>query len=165
LQVDNEVYKPYVTYIRDEHNVPHKVVDLHSRDVGISRDECPKLVKVEVHTDVQETEGEILIHCDIVGVTKELMSITMKGNLLTIEGERKITQATSPPSIEESAQKDNKWHLLERRFGSFKRQFTLPNSVDLTVDPKACMKNGELTITLKKKHSPTNLTKKINVLE
>jgi len=66
--------------------------------------------------DVAETEDEYIVKASIPGIDPEDLDITYSDNLLTIKGE---TQ-------EESETKEGKYHMRERRFGSFVRSVTIP---------------------------------------
>jgi HSP20 family protein len=61
--------------------------------------------------------------------------------LLTISGENEEKK--------EESDKDKKWHRVERKFGSFKRQIQLPQGIDHTAI-NAAHKDGLLTITIPK---------------
>jgi HSP20 family protein len=58
---------------------------------------------------------------------------------LTIRGEK----------TEEREQKEKDYHVSERRYGSFRRMLTLPDSVD-AAKVAAEMKNGVLSVVLPK---------------
>ncbi|MGH9509596.1 MAG: Hsp20/alpha crystallin family protein, partial [Terriglobales bacterium] len=59
---------------------------------------------------------------------------------LTLRGERKF----------EKEEKEENFHRIERRYGSFTRSFTLPNTVD-TENVKAEYANGVLSVRLPKR--------------
>jgi HSP20 family protein len=64
----------------------------------------------------------------------------MENNTLTVKGERKF----------ETEEKEENFHRIERRYGSFVRSFTVPQTVD-TENVQANYDAGVLTITLAKK--------------
>jgi len=66
----------------------------------------------------------------------------VENQTLTVKGERKF----------ESEEKQENFHRIERRYGSFVRTFTLPQTVD-TGAVKATCDAGILTITLAKKEA------------
>lgn len=89
--------------------------------------------------DVHETEDEYHIKADVPGVDPKDIDITLENNVLTLKGERSTEQAKS----EEGARH------VERAYGAFVRQFTLPNTADTeNVDARA--DNGVLHLTIKK---------------
>ncbi|MFN2372450.1 MAG: Hsp20/alpha crystallin family protein, partial [Cyclonatronaceae bacterium] len=72
-------------------------------------------------------------------IKKDEVKIELEDNTLTVSGERKF----------EKEEKNKRYHLVESRFGTFKRSFTLPRHIDNTsIDAK--MNEGILNITIKK---------------
>ncbi|HET6263436.1 MAG TPA: Hsp20/alpha crystallin family protein, partial [Usitatibacter sp.] len=65
------------------------------------------------------------------------VDVRVENNVLTLRGERKF----------ESEVKREKYHRVERAYGTFSRSFTLPNVVD-TEKIKAEYKDGVLQVTL-----------------
>ena len=89
--------------------------------------------------DVSEIENEIIVHAEIPGVDAKDIDVTIDGKQLTIKGERK----------QEYEDKDNNYHHIERRYGTFSRSFELPSHVDgNNID--AVYKDGVLTLKLPK---------------
>ncbi len=90
--------------------------------------------------DIVEDSDSLHIHADLPGMTKEDIKIGVESYTLTVSGERRAPQ-------DEDAKET--WHRGERTYGTFKRVFTLPT----TVDPEkvsAEYRNGVLTMTLPK---------------
>jgi HSP20 family protein len=73
-------------------------------------------------------------------VKQEDLDIRLENNTLVVKGERKFEQT----------EKAENFHRIERRFGSFVRSFTLPQTVD-TEGVTASSDAGVLTISLSKK--------------
>lgn len=71
--------------------------------------------------NVEETNDEVILSAELPGMTQENISIELENNVLTISGE-KTEERT------EGAE-DRRYHLWERRYGSFNRSFTLPRTV------------------------------------
>jgi HSP20 family protein len=90
--------------------------------------------------DVYEDEKKIVLMLEVPGVKSEELDIRMEKQRLTVKGERRF-------SNEEKAEN---FHRIERRFGSFVRSFTLPQTVD-NDGVSAAYDAGVLTITLAKK--------------
>lgn len=75
---------------------------------------------LEAACDVTETKDKYLLHVDMPGVAKDDVSIDCTNNSISISAEKK----------KELVDKDSKPHRIERRYGSIKRTFTLPDGVD-----------------------------------
>lgn len=89
--------------------------------------------------DVSQDEKNIFIEAEIPGVKKGDIKVSVKNNILTVEGEK------NKPNDEEGV----KWFRTERVFGAFKRSFTLPKNTD-TNSIEAKHENGTLNIKLNK---------------
>jgi HSP20 family protein len=88
--------------------------------------------------DVRANEEEIVFACDVPGLRHEDLDVTIESNRLTIKGRRSYAGGA----------KDRVW--LGRKYGSFARTFTLPESVD--VDRlSAELADGVLTVRIPKK--------------
>jgi len=90
--------------------------------------------------DVVERDDAIEVRAELPGMKAEDIDIGVQGNTLTLSGEKKEEQ--------ERREGENYYHV-ERRYGMFRRELTLPAGVDATkVD--ASYKDGILTIQLPK---------------
>jgi HSP20 family protein len=87
--------------------------------------------------EVVEKENRLLVRLDLPGVKKEEISVSVTGEGLTIEGERKV----------EEEEKENNWYRSERTYGKFIRTVPLPEGVK-TPDVKATFVNGVLEIVV-----------------
>ena len=76
----------------------------------------------------------------------------VENHTLTVKGERKF----------EKDEKEENFHRIERRYGSFYRSFTLPNTVD-TENIAASYVNGVLKLELVKKPEAQPKQIKVNV--
>ncbi len=103
--------------------------------------------------DVYEDAQALRLQLEVPGVKQEDLDIRIENQTLTIKGERKL----------ESTAKQENFHRIERRFGSFVRTFTLPTSVD-TEAVSAAYDAGVLTISLGKKAEAKPKQVKIEVL-
>ena len=90
--------------------------------------------------DVYEDAQALVLHLEVPGVKQDDLDIRIENQTLTIKGERKLAT---------NAKQEN-FHRIERRFGSFIRTFTLPQTVD-TDAVSASFDAGVLTISLGKK--------------
>jgi HSP20 family protein len=103
--------------------------------------------------DVIEDKDSYKITADIPGIDKKDLKVEVSNGVLLISGEKK----------EEKYDKDkDRYYHFERSYGSFERQFRLPEEVDPEqVDAKYT--NGVLELTLKKseKAKPKQIEVKI----
>lgn len=89
--------------------------------------------------EVFDTDTEYIIRAELPGFRKEDIKVTLVGDQLTLEGERK------PDSRFEQA----RVHRAERWYGTFRRTFVLPFTPgDSPVEAR--FKNGVLTISIAK---------------
>jgi HSP20 family protein len=91
--------------------------------------------------DFQDEGDRFTLKADLPGIRKEDLDISVKGNTLTLKGERK--------EVSEVKDKKKGWHHSERWYGSFQRTLELPEEVD-TSKVSASFKDGVLEITLPK---------------
>ncbi|HDQ13320.1 MAG TPA: Hsp20/alpha crystallin family protein [Sediminispirochaeta sp.] len=90
--------------------------------------------------DVRDNDDNIEVRCDLPGVEKDDLDISISGQSLTIKGEKKDSKE----------EKNGEYYHRESWSGSFQRSITLPDTVDPDKS-SAEMKNGVLTLTLPKK--------------
>ena len=69
--------------------------------------------------DVAETDDEYLVKASLPGINPEDLNVTFDSNVVTIKGEFRKEE-----DIDEQ-----RYHLRERRFGTFSRSITMPSSV------------------------------------
>jgi len=89
--------------------------------------------------DVPETETSVIVKADLPGLEAKDLDVALRGDLLTIKGEKK----------EEKEEKTKSYHRVERHYGSFERSVRLPATVKAD-QVKASFKNGVLQIELPK---------------
>jgi HSP20 family protein len=87
--------------------------------------------------DIYEHEGSLVLKAELPGIDPKDVDVRVENNTLTLRGERKF----------ESDVKREKYHRVERAYGTFSRSFTLPNVVD-TEKIKAEYRDGVLRVTL-----------------
>jgi HSP20 family protein len=88
--------------------------------------------------DIFETQNhEVVLKAELPDVKREDINLTFENGVLTLKGERKFDQET----------KTETYHRRERKYGSFSRSFTVPNTVDAG-RINATYRDGVLTITL-----------------
>jgi HSP20 family protein len=102
--------------------------------------------------DVYEDEHKLLLKLEVPGIQQEDIDVRLEGQTLTVKGERRFA----------SEEKEENFHRIERRFGTFVRSFTLPLTVD-TGSVAAKSDAGVLTIQLAKKEAAKPRQVKIEV--
>jgi len=91
-------------------------------------------------TDIRETQDKIILEAEVPGMKKEEISIELSpDNVLTLSGQHKF---------EEKNERD-KFHRVERRFGSFRRSLRLPSNVDTSKISAKC-EDGVLAVEIPK---------------
>jgi HSP20 family protein len=88
----------------------------------------------------QNGDQEIVIAAELPDMTRDAIDITVDNGTLTIKGDKKF-------GSEMKDVKEEHFHRIERRYGTFSRSFTLPRTVD-TAKVAAEYKNGVLTVRL-----------------
>ena len=90
--------------------------------------------------DIYEDAQALVLKLEVPGLKPEDIDIRMENQTLTVKGERRF----------ESEEKAENFHRIERRFGTFARSFTLPQTVDAE-NIAAAYDAGVLSISLAKK--------------
>lgn len=103
--------------------------------------------------DIVEKEREYLVSLELPGVKKEHVDVTVKDNVLTIKGEKKV----------ESKEEKENYYSFETSYGRFERSWVI-NDIDES-KIAADLKDGILKIVLPKKEEVVKKaeTKKIDV--
>lgn len=106
-----------------------------------------------VALDVSETDDLYTVKASLPGVSPDDVELTLEDNVLTIKGEMK-----SDETVEEA-----KYHVRERRYGSFSRSIRFPVMVDSN-GVGATYENGVLTLSVPKAEEvkPKRIEIKIN---
>ena len=103
--------------------------------------------------DIYEDEKKVVLKLEVPVVDQKDLDVSVENhNTLTVKGERKF----------ESEEKEQNFHRIERRSGSFYRAFTLPSTVD-TQNVNASYNAGVLKLELQKKPEAQPKQIKINV--
>jgi len=100
--------------------------------------------------DVAESENEITVKAEVPGCKAEDVDITVQGNTLVISGEKK----------QEEEKKEKGYYHLERNYGTFRREMSLPTDVD-TAGIEANCKDGVLTVKLPKTEKAKSIKVKV----
>lgn len=129
-------------------NEEKEKIDLEKEEIEESKENWSE-PEGELAVDVYQTENELVIQSAIAGVKPEELNVSLEGDVLSIEGERK------KPKNE-----DGDYLVQECYWGRFSRKLILP----LEVNPEkidATFKDGILTIRIQK--TPKERKKKIIV--
>ncbi|MGZ4787702.1 MAG: Hsp20/alpha crystallin family protein [Terriglobales bacterium] len=102
--------------------------------------------------DIYENEQSIVLKLEVPGIDQKDLDIRIENNTITIRGERKFEKET----------KEENYHRVERRYGSFQRSFGLPQTVN-TENVTADYENGILKVTLAKRAEAKPKQIKVNV--
>ncbi len=103
--------------------------------------------------DINETDNAYVFTLDVPGLKKEDLSIETFGSQIVISGERKL----------ENENKVGRSHRVERRYGQFRRAFTLPADIE-SDEVEANYNNGVLMVVALKPKAvkPTKIEVKTN---
>ncbi len=102
--------------------------------------------------DIYEDEHNVTVKMEVPGIDQKDIDVRLENNTLTVRGERKF----------EKDEKEENFHRIERRYGSFYRAFTLPNTLD-GEKVSADYENGVLKIKLAKKAEAKPKQIKVNI--
>jgi len=123
---------------------------------NFAKTDCSTASKPNVN--IIENENDFELQIALPGISKENINISVDGDLLTISN---TTEEKSETKSGEN-EKETKFLRKEFSFSSFKRTFTLPETVNAT-EINASNENGILTITLPKKEEAKAVKKTINI--
>ncbi|HEY1897260.1 MAG TPA: Hsp20/alpha crystallin family protein [Terracidiphilus sp.] len=102
--------------------------------------------------DIYEDSKKVVLKLEVPGINEKDLDIRVENNTLTVKGERKF----------EKEEKEENFHRIERRYGTFYRAFTLPSTVD-TEHVQANYENGILKLELSKKPEAQPKQIKVNL--
>lgn len=92
--------------------------------------------------DIYEDNQQLTLKLEVPGIPENNLDVRVENQTLTVRGERSF----------DKNEKEENFHRIERRYGSFTRSFTLPQTVD-TNSIRASYEHGVLTIHLAKKEA------------
>lgn len=101
--------------------------------------EAGQLMRFTPRVNVTETNEAYELECEVPGIDPEEVKVTLSGDTLTIQGEKK----------REDQREGDTWHVTERSYGTFQRSFTFPANVDAD-SVEASSENGVLHIKVSK---------------
>lgn len=94
--------------------------------------------------DVRETEKTLAIDVELPGIKPENVEVNVENGVLSITGEKRS---------ERTSEEKDRYHMVERSYGSFFRSFQLPAGVDES-QIKASFHDGVLTVDIPKAALP-----------
>ena len=104
------------------------------RDFGFTAPSTTWMPPVDIY---QTGDHELVLKAELPDMTREDIDINIENFVLTVKGEKKSAAEV----------KDEQYHHVERRYGSFSRSFSLPRTVDSS-KVSAEYRNGVLTVRL-----------------
>jgi HSP20 family protein len=95
--------------------------------------------------DIRETEQELCLELELPGIKPEQVELTAENGVLTVKGEKR--------SERKEGNENDRYHVVERAYGSFMRSFQLPQGIDES-KIQADYNNGILSIHIPKAALP-----------
>jgi HSP20 family protein len=89
--------------------------------------------------DVFDTKEAVVLKAELAGIDLDDIQIEVEDNVLTVKGERRLEETVD----------EERYHRIERRFGSFQRSLALPQNVRAE-EISAGYEDGILTVTVPK---------------
>lgn len=102
--------------------------------------------------DVREHANNYAVTVELPGVSEKDVSVTVADNMLTISGEKKAEKIEDAKNV----------HISERHYGSFQRQFSLPDDADPAAT-SAEFKNGVLSVVIGRTKKPKENARQIAI--
>ena len=137
---------------REFTSLQNRMNRLFEQSFGESQEESLATTAFIPPVDIYEDEHSIQLKLEVPGIEEKDLDVKIENNVLTVSGERKF----------EKEEKEENFRRVERRYGSFSRSFTLPNTVD-TESVTANYSNGVLKIALAKRAEARPKQIKVNV--
>jgi len=127
-------WDPYREVISLQNRVNSLFRDMNGEDDPLST--ASFVTAVDIYEDAQK----VVLKLEVPGIDQKDLHVNIENHTLTVKGERKF----------DAEEKEQNFHRIERRYGSFYRAFTLPSTVD-TENVQASYNAGVLKLDLKKK--------------
>jgi HSP20 family protein len=100
----------------------------------------------------QSGDHEVVLAAELPAMKREDIEITVDNGTLTIKGEKPLSAEV----------KEDQFHRIERRYGSFSRSFSLPQTIDAS-RVSADYRDGVLTVKLPMREEAKPRQIKVNV--
>ena len=125
--------------VREMMNLREEIDHLFEEAFNFPRLRWQVPVTVGLPLDLAEDDNQFIVKVSVPGLTPDDLDITFSDNVLTIRGEFK----------EDEGIPAERYHLRERRYGTFARSVTLPVPVK-SDEIEAVYENGVLTLYVPK---------------
>jgi HSP20 family protein len=102
--------------------------------------------------DIAEGKKAYKVKMEIPGVEKGDVSVTVEEDTLIVRGEKK----------QETEEREENYHRIERSYGSFQRTLSLPRDADAE-HVEAKFKNGLLTIVIPKQEPAASKERSVDI--
>ncbi len=102
--------------------------------------------------DISENEQAIVLEADLPGLSAGDFKLSIENQILTLSGERRRQQEQQEPQEPKNVKGAGAGHYqrVERKYGSFRRSFTLPSTVSIE-RVAADYRDGVLRVTMPKR--------------
>ena len=142
-----------MTFVRDNNWLPALLDDLFTD----SRLDAPRYENFSIPAvNIREKNTNFVMELAVPGLKKEDFNIEVEDEVLTVS-------ATVPSDNEETSEsKNERFTRREFQYGTFKRTFNLPETINVE-DIQAGYSDGVLTITLPKKEEQKALKKMVEI--
>ena len=107
---------------------------------------------IAVRFEVSESDDSFEISAELPSMEEKDVKVVLDDGTLTVKGEKKA----------EFEERKKDYYVMERHYGSFRRGFRLPDTVDES-KVKAKFEKGVLQVTLPKAASAKKKSKKISI--
>jgi len=115
---------------------------------------APEAARFVPRLDLVENDEEIRVVLEVPGLEQKDVEVTLTGDVLVVRGQKRDRR--------EGADKKERWHLVESRWGAFERAIQLPCEVE-GERVKARAEHGVLTVTLPKAASAKPQVRRIEI--
>ena len=123
-------------------------------NLGHSFFEGAKSFNQALKTDIKETDDAYDVKVDVPGINKDDISLSYDNGILSISAKR--------DSFEDESDKDGNIITSERSYGSYSRQYRLPNIIKDQISAKYTDGVLEITLLKSKNASPSENQIKID---
>lgn len=140
LRLDDDAFEDELQEIEEPESEPvRRITPVDQGDNGIENTWQEEEIAAELSIDLFDNGKEIIVQTMVAGVRPEDLTIDIRRESITIEGDRKESKTV----------KDDNYHVRELFWGAFSRTVQLPEEVDPDL-AEATEKHGLLIVRLPK---------------